>query len=242
LRRQIEAKARVVESENLFQVLGLSPDAGRDDVKRAYFEAAKRFHPDRLAALGLEAMRHDVEKIFRRAGEAYGTLYDDARRTEYQLTMAKPAEDPEAHAKAVRIVEAEMAFRRGEILFRKNDLAGSIREFEAAVAGNAEEGEHLAFLAWARVCAGQKTHAEARNLLVQATRLSPRCARAYHYLGLCLKEEGDNDRALGMFRKAHDLDPRLIDAERELRLLTMRREREAQKSKGLFDRFRKPGK
>jgi lipoprotein NlpI len=67
------------------------------------------------------------------------------------------------------------------------------------------------------------------------------CGRAYYYLGVCLKEEKDIDRAYNMFRKAKELDPRLLDAEREMRLINMRREKE-KGGGGFFDRFRKPSK
>jgi hypothetical protein len=235
MRREIETKAKVVEQQNLFEVLGLTQAATRDQVKNAYFEAAKRYHPDRLTSLGLEVLRPETEKIFRRVSEAYSTLLDDARRENYKKTMGQPGngESPEAHAKAMKILEAEMAFRRGEILMRKNDVNGAIAEFEAAVTGNPQEGEHLAWLAWARVAAGQMTYADAKGRFQEATKLSPRCARAYYFLGLSLKEEKDLDRAMSVFKKATELDPRLIDAEREMRLINMRREKQ---SGGWFSR------
>ncbi len=234
MRKAIESKAKVVEGETLFSVLGLPETATRDQVKQAYFEAAKRYHPDRLTSLGLEAMRPEVEKIFRRVSEAYGTLYDDAQREEYKKTMSKPAngESPEAHAKAMKMLEAEMAFRRGEILLRKNDLPGAILELEQAVSGNPQEGEHLAWLTWARVCAAQVTYADAKARFLEATKLSPKCARAFYFLGLALKEEKDLDRASNAFKRAIDIDNRLLEAERELRLLAMRREKE--KGSGWF--------
>jgi curved DNA-binding protein CbpA len=240
VRNQILLKSKIVETENLFQVLGLGQDATSEQVKTAYFDAAKRYHPDRLTSMGLESLRGDVEKIFRRVGEAYGTLYDDKRRADYRNTLGKGAEDPAAHARAVKMLEAEMAMRRGEVLLRKGDYVGAMRELEQAVAGNPHEGEHVAYLAWARLCAGQITHAEAKPQFLQATRLSPKCARAWYFLGLCLKEEKENDRAYGMFRKALELDSRLLDAEREMRLINMRKGKE--EKKGLFDRFRKPSK
>src|SRR5215475_946448 len=132
------------------------------------------------------------------------------------------------------MLEADMALRRGEVLLKKNDFPGAIREFESAVNLDPQNGEHLAYLTWARVCAGQTNYADAKGLLNQAVKLSPRCAQAYYYLGVCLKEEKDIDRAYGMFKKAHDLNPRLLDAEREMRLINMRKEKE--KGGGFFDR------
>jgi curved DNA-binding protein CbpA len=243
MRKDIAAKAKVVETEDLFSVLGLTPSATKEQVKTAYFDAAKRYHPDRLGSLGLDALRSDVEKIFRRVSEAYGTLYDDARREQYQKTAGQPKneDNPEAHGKAMKMLEAEMAFRRGEIFLRKNDYVGAIRELEQAVAGNPQEGEHLAWLTWARLCASQVTYTDAKPRFLEATRLSPKCARAFYFLGLAMKEDNELDKALANFKKAHDLDNRLLEAEREMRLIHMRKEKSS-KSGGLFDRFRKPSK
>jgi len=242
VREQLIAKATVVETQNLFEVLEIPLTATKEEVKQAYFVAAKRYHPDRLVSMGLESLRTEVEKIFRRVSEAYGTLFDDARRNEYKQTLGKPKEDDAAaHAKAMKMLEADMALRRGEVLLKKNDFLGAIREFESAVNLDPQNGEHLAYLTWARVCANQTSYADAKGLFNQSVKLSPRCAQAYYYLGVCLKEEKDVDRAYGMFKKAHELNSRLLDAEREMRVINMRKEKE-KSSGGFFDRFRKPHK
>ena len=237
IRREIESKSKIVDKENLFQVLGVPETANREDIKSAYFEAAKRFHPDRLGTLGLQSLRAEVEKIFRRVSEAYSTLTDDKRRADYVKSMGSSAiEDNQAHGKAMKLLEAEMSFRRGEALVRQNNFKAAVAEFEAAVAGNPAEGEHLAYLVWAKVCAQLLTHADAKPKLLEAIKLSPRCARAYFYLGMIYKEEKDVDRALGTFKKAVELDERLVEAEREIRVLNMRRDKV---KSGIFDRFRK---
>ena len=143
VRKQLLAKASVVETQNLFEVLEIPQTAERDEVKQAYFVAAKRYHPDRLVSMGLEALRPDVEKIFRRVSEAYGTLFDDARRAEYKTTLGKPHQDDQAaHAKAMKMLEADMALRRGEVLLKKNDFLGAIHEFESSVNLDPQNGEH----------------------------------------------------------------------------------------------------
>ncbi len=144
-KRQIDLKLKTVDTESLYEVLGLAPGADADQIKTAYLDAAKRFHPDRLAQVGLEALRGDVERIFRRVTEAYQTLGDDLSRHAYdeKLKRGEGANDNGAHAKAMKMLEAEMAFRRGEILLKKQDFAGAIRELEASVTSSPEAGEHL---------------------------------------------------------------------------------------------------
>ena len=54
-------------------VLGVSPDASDDDVKRAYRRLMNRHHPDKLVAKGLpeEMMRAATEKDPREIKAAY---------------------------------------------------------------------------------------------------------------------------------------------------------------------------
>jgi|SRR3954454_15885444 DnaJ-domain-containing protein 1 len=44
-------------------VLGVAPDASRDDVKRAYLQKIEEFQPGRLAALGPEMRKFAEERL-----------------------------------------------------------------------------------------------------------------------------------------------------------------------------------
>ena len=235
LRQQVADKARLVEKEDLFAVLGLTDNATIDQVKNAYFDLAKRYHPDRISQQGLDSQRAEVELIFRRINEAYSTLSDEVKRAQYLQARKDGTVSAEDQAKALRIVEADMAFRRGEVYLKKNDLQNALREFTDATTKNPQDGEYIAFHTWTRVCIGQLKHVDAKALFNQAVKLAPKCGRAYYYLGICLKEEGDFDRALGAFQKAVQFDQRLIEAEREARLINMRKQ---EKPKGFFDKLR----
>ena len=69
-----------------YKVLGIPRNAPSQTVKRAYREAAKRFHPDRNGSLY-------ASDVFRAAHQAYEILNDPARRAAYdeQLANYRPA-------------------------------------------------------------------------------------------------------------------------------------------------------
>ena len=66
----------------------------------------------------------------------YNTLFDDQQRETYKKQLAQGSSSSEEHQKALKVLEGEMAFRRGEILLRKNDFMGALAEFESAHAAN----------------------------------------------------------------------------------------------------------
>jgi hypothetical protein len=63
------------EPDDFYAVLGLGPDAGVDDIRRAYHELAKRWHPDRAG--------RDATFIFQRLSAAYEVLADPVARAAY---------------------------------------------------------------------------------------------------------------------------------------------------------------
>ena len=81
--------------ENLYNVLGVAPNASDDEIKKVYRSLAMRFHPDRNQAPGAEARFKSVTK-------AYEILADPAKRAEYdQSVNHRIIIDPEAEAYAL---------------------------------------------------------------------------------------------------------------------------------------------
>jgi curved DNA-binding protein CbpA len=233
LKRALNTKLDAIAGGDLFKVLGIEPTATKDQVKNAYLSSAKVYHPDRFSSGPLAELRGDVEKLFRHINEAYATLYDDNRRAAYVAKRDAPASSGADEAKARAAVEAEMVFQQGKVYLRKRDFGNAVTAFRRAVELNPNEGEHIALLAWARVAAGQVPLVGIKEDLTQAIFKSPRCAPAHHYLGVVLREEGDLDGAIASLKRAIRSDERYTEAESDLRLTTLRKEKADQKG-GFF--------
>lgn len=63
-----------------YDVLGVSPDAGADEIKRAYRQLARRYHPD--------ISGEDRGTSFLELSRAYDVLRDPARRHHYDANLA----------------------------------------------------------------------------------------------------------------------------------------------------------
>jgi len=72
-----------------YQVLGVSPNARADEIKRAYRQLARRYHPD--------ISGDDTSGSFRAAAEAYEVLGHPRRRRQYDAVCAsaRPVADDE---------------------------------------------------------------------------------------------------------------------------------------------------
>jgi len=66
--------------ENLYNILGVSPTATTDEIKKAYRSLAMRHHPDRNAHPGAESRFNAIKT-------AYETLSDPRKRTEYNQSL-----------------------------------------------------------------------------------------------------------------------------------------------------------
>lgn len=67
----------VAEKRDYYEVLGVSREAGVDEIKKAYRQAALKYHPDR------NQNDPEAETRFKEAAEAYEVLSDPQRRQRY---------------------------------------------------------------------------------------------------------------------------------------------------------------
>jgi curved DNA-binding protein CbpA len=237
VREQILRKFKDVEvGADHFKILEVAPTASAADVKASYFKLAKTFHPDRLASLRLEELRPQVERVFARISEAFSVVSDDTKRAEYRKILEQGGEEAvrrreEAEQqKALQILEAEEHFRLGEMALRRSQFTQALDEFRQALELNPEESEHHAMYAWAMwMTAPDKDRALApvKQVFARALELNNRCVPAYFYLGHIYNYQQDYPRALAQFQRALELRPHWVDAEREIRLIEMRRSKGA---------------
>jgi len=65
-----------VKFKDYYQIMGISRDATQDEIKRAYRQLARKYHPD-------VSKETDAEERFKEVGEAYEVLKDPEKRTAY---------------------------------------------------------------------------------------------------------------------------------------------------------------
>ncbi|WP_243338652.1 DUF4388 domain-containing protein [Anaeromyxobacter soli] len=214
LREALRAAAPRAREKDLFARLGLPDGAGKDEVKRAFLDLARRFHPDRFASPSMADLAGTVRELFSAVNEAYEVLSHPKKRAEY---LARRAGAASAHDEAARA-----DFEKGEACLRTRDLARARAFYEAAVRADPRP-EYQAALAFACLSDPRARDRErARALLEEATK-DPACDRAFYVAGLLARDEGDDASAERLLRAALRTNPRHVDAVRELRALATRR-------------------
>jgi tetratricopeptide (TPR) repeat protein len=225
-REEIIDRAKMIDREDYFLMLDLDRDAPPEEVQKKFFALAKTWHPDRVPTAIADA-RPACARVFSRMSEAHQTLVDPEKRKRYMNLMVEGGATPEAQATIAAVVEAATSFQKAEICLRRNDHAQAEALARKAVEKDPQQPDYIALLAWLEALKpqnqGMQPTMEAVSTLGKAIALSNKCVRAYFYRGLLHIRLGNDSLAARDFRKAADLNPRNIDAAREVRLHEMRR-------------------
>ena len=175
--------------------------------------------------------------MFARIGEAYATLNDPEKRAAYVKSLESPATTARNAAEeeqVVRAVNASFEFQKAEVLLKKNDIAAAERHIRLAADADPGQPEYTTLLAWILAlrrgepkempASGVTTHYDDLiGMLDEVLRGDPQYEKALFYRGTLLKRAGRADKAIRDFRHAADLNPKNIDAVREVRLHEMRK-------------------
>jgi DnaJ-domain-containing protein 1 len=251
--REIADRAATIDRADYFSMLDIARDATAQDIEAAYFALAKIWHPDRLAP-ELGPVRDACSRVFGRMSEARATLADPKQRERYMKLLADGSGSPEAQETVARVVDASTAFQKAEVCFKRNDLVQAEEFCRRAIDLDDSQADYQALLAWLLALKPENQSGEATltsiRMLDKAIKMNERCEKGYFYRGMLYKRLGKGEMATRDFKQASELNPRNIDAVREVRLHTMRggsseRERDssppppkaADKGGGLFGRL-----
>lgn len=205
---------------NYFEWFGCTPDSQLATIKKAYFVAARRYHPDALADEGPIYARL-AEALFTQLTEAYDILMDDEKRTKYHKKhiLGEKDEDDLAMEKVQRVLSAEGAFKQGLKLLNAGKTGDALVNFKKAVELYDEEPEYLAYLGFSTFKLREKTDPKAAEeglaQLRAAADQRENNPRIWHLLGKAWMQKGDWDEARTYLRRSLKIQPDNTEALRE---------------------------
>jgi tetratricopeptide (TPR) repeat protein len=136
---------------------------------------------------------------------------------------SRPPEALAALSDEERAIEAGGVRRKAEVLLERGDHVGAEKLATQAHELDRTNADGLALLGWLRsMKPGTTSVTDGLKLVDESVRRNPGSDRALFYRGSLLKRAGRADEALRDFRKAAELNPKNIDAVREVRLHMIR--------------------
>ena len=192
-----------------------------DSVLHAREDVAPGLAPSELADV-----KEQCARVFARLSEAHKTLTDPAQRKRYMKLMKEGGETPEQQQEIANVVTAAVEFQKAEICLKKNDIVHAEESARHAVRWIRTRPITSRSSCGLKRCDPMHKSPEATqtkiDMLLSRHFASTRNASARIYRAMLYKRQGRTGLALEDFKMVADLNPKNIDAQRELRISEMR--------------------
>jgi hypothetical protein len=205
---------RRIKDQDPFQVLGVDKTISDGGFKRAYIKLVKANHPDTYAYADEPEVKRLANDIFTEIQNAYTTVM--------RIREGRP---PEENKGIDETLQAEILYSKAMEALKEKDYSKALDNFRVCIKLNPEEKVFYEWYVKAMYLRIQNTGKgnifEIKSAIREGTHKFPNSDVLYVVLGWILKREGST-KAHEAFRKALQLNRSNADAQRELRLYTMR--------------------
>ncbi len=215
--------ARIENAESYYEMLKIPVEASLFDIKNAYFNLAKTFHPDRYHQEGDAALQQRIQNAFAEIAHAYEILKNDSKRETYDYRLKKYFESkmpvsnsarskktPDQHIAENAIEE----FQRGFDLIMRGDYQDALPFLMRATQMDGRVAKYHAFYGKALSLTGAE-RVKAESEIQAAIKLDPgsqsfriMLVELYIQFESFRRAEGELDRMLAAFpenREAREL-------------------------------------
>ena len=204
---------RVQSASTHYDVLAIGSDASAAELKQAYYDLARCYHPDRFRRKRNTPEPSRIESAFARVTQAYETLREPASRARYDSKLAAAARvrssqpsshtnRPVSHADDSLRQRAEGHFRDGVSALKAGDIKAATSSFGSAARAFPNDARYRAFYGNA-LSQNEKNKRLAEAELQAAVKLEPEnadyrimLAQLYKSLGFSLRARAEAERVL----------------------------------------------
>ncbi len=221
-------KLKSLKGKSYYDILGVRPSSSDAEVKKAYMDLAKKYHPDTVRQSAAQELVDVRKELFAKVQDAYGAIDTEAKRKDYDGLLKAGVTNKADERKAVQsFLEAEQHFHKANVMVRGRKYAEAVETIELAVKLKPDDVElkihraYFAFLATTskREDAARRAAREIKDLLnVQDNLIS-----GHLFLGRLYKVTDEVESAIKCFKKVLAMDEKNAEASSELRLANMRK-------------------
>ena len=194
----ILALRNTLPSMTFYQVLDIPRTATEEDVKKAYFQMARRFHPDRFERKLVAEYKDQIDAVFDAITNAYRTLSNKDARRIYDVKSGSASTQEDVQDS---FHKAEIKFRQGKTLYSQGRMDEAIAYLEEAVRVRKNKGDYYLLLAMAESKIPAYVRKAEKDFL-KAIELEPWNPEGFVGLGLLYQDEGLKTKAIRQFEKA----------------------------------------
>lgn len=207
-----------MESQNLFEILGLSNNAKYKEIKKSYYDLSKIFHPDKVNSNATQQIKDLTGFIFAKISKAYETLSNETSKSNYLKELE--------HGEAEKILESESLFEEGKSLLSSNHASKALALFDKALKLRPPTSEIRLYYLWAKILSPPQGDIKEYLLSIESdlNKIPPedRHNATYYFVkGLYFKQIGDFDQASRALKHANSLVPNFKEAKRELNVVEL---------------------
>ena len=234
---EIEDAYEDLMSRNFFEIFSATTDTDAAVIKQRYFELAKKWHMDAFANQNLGASREKLAEIFGRITEAYETISDPERRSEYLLFLDRKRKGLPTDVS--EILRGEQLYDQALAMIRRKDFVGAQEVLEEATRLNPDP-IYYASLGWVRFSLDPHDDGaviEAVNLIRKAVREQENLPQAYVYLGNISFRRQQYGEARRWWYRCLKWEPGNSEASRGVRAAAQKM-KEQSKQAGFMERLR----
>ncbi|MGH9560400.1 MAG: DnaJ domain-containing protein, partial [Terracidiphilus sp.] len=122
--KEVQQLVRLTGKGTYYQFLGVTSECSRSELKRRYYDLARKFHPDRHA--GASEFMGRLKELMTVTTEAYRTLESEQRRAEYDKSLATLGAFKLGQQKTEAAESIDDWLKRANECLRAQNFVGSI--------------------------------------------------------------------------------------------------------------------
>ncbi len=130
---EIERMHKICQAMNYYDVLGLSRNATREVIQKAYRSLSRKYHPDQFYLKVSEETKSKLDMIFATISEAYSTLMDPELRKDYDRQLRTGGVKKKINVEVSAPTEISSPKEKAYRLISYGDEAMSEGDYKAAL-------------------------------------------------------------------------------------------------------------
>lgn len=222
---------------DFYGILGLKNTATFNEIKNAYFELAKKYHPDRLATASDPEIKDKANFVFSEINKAYETLSNPHKKGKYDADGYKE-DSPQGTVHENQVEKARQLYLRAKTMYNQKKYWEASSTMDEAVAMDANKASYFLLLGMCQMNLPKFKRMAASNLQ-KAIDLESWNIDAFTAMGLLFLSENQLKRAEGFFRKVLSINPDHALARKKLAEITGSSDSKKKSKFSLFGKSKK---